>query len=61
MAGDQDGPIGAVGRDGFLSPKTPRGTSFLGVTQPPGVAQGHSWTQPYNICPGLIGIGSGTA
>jgi len=36
MAGDQDGPIGAVGRDGFLSPKTPMGTSFLGVTQPQG-------------------------
>ena len=28
-----------VGRDNFLSPKTPKNTSFLGVTQPPGVAQ----------------------
>jgi len=28
-----------VGRDSFLSPKNPKNTSFLGVTQPPGVAQ----------------------
>jgi len=33
-----DNPIKTVGRD-FLSPKTPKNTSFLGVTQPPGVAQ----------------------
>jgi len=31
---NQDNPIKTVGRDRFLSPKTP-----LGVTQPPGVAQ----------------------
>ena len=35
----QDNPIKTVGRDSFLSPKTPKNTSFLGVTQPPGVAQ----------------------
>ena len=28
-----------VGRDSFLSPKTPENTRFLRVTQPPGVAQ----------------------
>ena len=32
-------PIKTVLRDSFLSPKTPKNTSFLGVTQPPGVAQ----------------------
>jgi len=36
---NQDNPIKAVGRDSFLSPKTPKNTSFLGVTHPPGVAQ----------------------
>jgi len=36
---NQDNPIKAVGQDSFLSPKTPKTTSFLGVTQPPGVAQ----------------------
>jgi len=35
----QDNPIKTVGRDSFLSPKTPKNTSFLGVTQPPGVAK----------------------
>jgi len=34
-----DNPIKTVGRDSFLSPKTPKNTSFLGVTQPVGVAQ----------------------
>ena len=34
-----DNPIKTVGRDSFLSPKTPKNTSFLGVTQPPGVTQ----------------------
>ena len=34
---NQDNPIKTVGRDSFLSPKTPKNTSFLGVTQPPGV------------------------
>jgi len=33
---NQDNPIKTVGRDSFLSPKTPKN---LGVTQPPGVAQ----------------------
>jgi len=36
---NQDNPIKTVGRDSFLSPKTPKNTSFLGVTQPPGVTQ----------------------
>ena len=30
----QSDQIKTVGRDGFLSPKTPKNTSFLGVTQP---------------------------
>ena len=63
---NQDNPIKTVGRDSFLSPKTPKNTSFLGVTQPPGVAQplysrGHNQTQTYNMCPSLIEIGSKTA
>ena len=36
---NQHNSIKTVGRDSFLSPKTPKNTSFLGVTQPPGVAQ----------------------
>jgi len=36
---NQDNLIKTVGRDNFLSPKTPKNTSFLGVTQPPVVAQ----------------------
>ena len=36
---NQDNPIKTVGRDSYLSPKTPKNTSFLGVTQSPGVAQ----------------------
>ena len=33
---NQDNPIKTVRRDSFLSPKTPKNTSFLGVTQPQG-------------------------
>ena len=33
----QHNPIKTVGRDSFLSPKTPKNTSFLGVTQPQGL------------------------
>ena len=60
---NQDNPIKTVGRDSFLSPKTPQNTSFLGVNQPPGVAQplysrGHNKTQTYTMCPSLIEIGS---
>jgi len=33
---NQDNPIKTVGRDSFLSPKAPKNTSFLGVTQPQG-------------------------
>ena len=36
---NQHNPIKTVGRDRFLSTKMPKNTSFLGVTQPPGVAQ----------------------
>ena len=36
---NQDNPIKTVGGDSFMSPKTPKNTSFLGVTQPPRVAQ----------------------
>jgi len=36
---NQDNPIKSVGPDSFLSPKSPKNTSFLGVTQPPEVAQ----------------------
>jgi len=35
----QDNAIKTVGPDSFLSHKTLKNTSFLGVTQPPGVAQ----------------------
>jgi len=36
---NQDNPIKTVGKDSFLSPKSPKKYKFLGVTQPPGVAQ----------------------
>ena len=36
---NQDNPIKTLGRDSFLSPKTHKNTSFLGVTQPPRVVQ----------------------
>jgi len=36
---NQHNPIKTVGQDSFLCPKTPKNTSILGVTQPPGVAQ----------------------
>ena len=36
---NQHNPIKTVGRDSFLSPQTPKNTSFLGITQPPGVTQ----------------------
>jgi len=36
---NQDNQIKTVGRDSFLSPKTPKKYKFLGITQPPGVAQ----------------------
>jgi len=36
---NQDNAIETVERDSFLSPKTPKNTSFLGVTQPPSVTQ----------------------
>ena len=45
---NQDNPIETVGRDSFLIPKTPKNTSFLGVTQPPGVALGDT-TRPRRI------------
>jgi len=44
---NQDNPMKIIGRDSFLSLKAPKNTTFLGVIQPPGVAQllystGHS-------------------
>jgi len=36
---NQDNPIKTVGRDSFLSHQTAKNTSFLGVTQSPGVTQ----------------------
>jgi len=36
---NQHNPIKTVGRDSFLSPKTPKNKSILGVTQLPWVAQ----------------------
>jgi len=59
---NQDNPIKTVGRDSFLSPKSPKIQVFLGITQPLGVAQplysrAHNYTQTYNICPSLIEIG----
>ena len=36
---NQDNSIKTVGRDSFLSPKPLKIQVFLGVTQPPGVAQ----------------------
>jgi len=36
---NQHNLIKTVGRDSFLSPKTPKNTSFLGITQLPGVGQ----------------------
>jgi len=39
IAKNQDNPIKTVGRDSFLSTKTPKNASILGVTQPPWVAQ----------------------
>jgi len=61
---NQHNVIKTVGRDSFLSPKTPK--KFFRVTQPPGVAQplysrGHNQIQTYNICPSLMEIGSKTA
>ena len=61
---NQDNPIKTVGRDSFLSPKTPKNTSFLGVTQPRGLHSPYilgDTTQTYNMCPSLIEIGSKTA
>jgi len=44
---NQDNPIKTVGRDSFLSPKTPKKYKFLGVTKPPGVAQ-HLYSKGHN-------------
>jgi len=41
IAKNQDNPIKTVGWDSFLSPQTPKNTSFLGVTQ-----GSHSGTAP---------------
>ena len=47
---NQDDPIKTAGGDSFLSPKTPKNKSFLGVAQPL-YSRGHNSTQTYNICP----------
>jgi len=36
---NQDNPFKTVGQDSFSSSQTRKNTSFVGVTQPPGVAQ----------------------
>ena len=36
---NQDNAIKTVGRDSFFDPQNPEKYKFLGVTQPPGVAQ----------------------
>ena len=36
---NQDNPMKTVGRDSLLSPKTAKKYTFLGITQPPGIAQ----------------------
>ena len=62
---NQDNPIKTVGRDSFLSPKTPKNTSFLGVTQPQGSRSlyilGDTTRPRYITCPSFIEIGSKTA
>jgi len=63
---NQDNPTKTIGRVSFLSPKTPKNTSFGGPPSPQGGAQplysrGHNQTQSYNICPSLIEMGSKTA
>jgi len=62
---NQDNPTKTVGPDSFLSPKTPKNTSFLGSPSP---QESHSpyilvdTTRPRRItCPSLIEIGSKTA
>jgi len=44
---NQDNPVKTVGQDSFLSPKTPKNTSFLEVTQPLWVAQ-HLYIRGHN-------------
>jgi len=44
---NQDNQIKTVGRDSFLRHKTPKNTSFLGVTQLPGIAQ-HLYSRGHN-------------
>jgi len=57
---NQHNLIKTVGRDSFLSPKTPKNTSFLGVTQPPRgrTVLGNRTRPRHNMCPSLIEIGS---
>ena len=62
IAKNQHNPIKTVGRDSFLSPKTPKNTSFLGVSQPQGSHSPYilgDTTRPrHNMYPSLIEIGS---
>ena len=41
---NHDNPIKTIGRDSFLSPKTPKNTSFLGITRvaQPLYSRGHN-------------------
>jgi len=63
---NQHNPIKTVGRDSFVSPKTPNNTSFLGLCDPWWLGRTApifygTQLDPYNICPRLIEIGSKTA
>ena len=62
---NQDNPIKTVGRDSFLSPKTPKIQVFWGSPSPQGSHSPYilgDTTRPrHNICPSLIEIGSNTA
>jgi len=55
---NQDNDIKTVGRDSFLNPKTPKNTSFLGVTQPQGLHGPYilrDTTRPRHITYVLVG------
>jgi len=62
---NQHNPIKTIGRDNFLSPKTPKNTSFRGHPTPivgqPLYSRGHNYTRTCNMCPSLIQIVSKTA
>ena len=54
---NQDNPIKTVGRDSFLSPKTPKNTTFLGSPSPKGSHSPYilgDTTRPRHITYGLV-------